>query len=156
MAETLPPSPNDNGSDRSRGSPRFLAIKELHYHPNDITELRKLAEISPELASKVIDSNDKADSRVNTSYRFGLVSTAFILLGALAAFSFVLVTAGILATAGAVAMILAVALLTRVVLTGEWSDTSWFGRLVTLLTKALGGSDQAKAPDEPDDSAETK
>ena len=55
--------------------------------------------------------------------------------------------AGFWTTLFAVALILAVALLIRVILTGEWSDTSWFGKLIDSLARALGSVDSAKDDD---------
>ncbi|GAA4133814.1 hypothetical protein ACFFTN_06755 [Aminobacter aganoensis] len=57
----------------------------------------------------------------------------------LAALSFLLVETGVLATLLAIGGILAIATLVRVILTGEWSDTSWFGKLVQAIAKGLGG-----------------
>jgi len=55
---------------------------------------------------------------------------------------------GIWTTLMAIGLILAVALLIRVILTGEWSETTWFGKLVGALSKALGSKDEAPTDDE--------
>lgn len=124
------------------GGARYLSIGTLHYHGNDLAELRKIAEVSPELANKIVDQRDKEDSRANTSYRFGIVSSALLVSVALGAFSFLLLEVGVIPTLCAIGGVLAVALLIRVILTGEWSDTSWFGKLMHMLVKALGGKPQ--------------
>ncbi len=141
MTENLPAdnaSKEENGNGRRDGG-RFLAINHLHYHANDISELRKLAEIDPALAEKIIDQRDSENRRITASYNFGLICTVVLLGMLLAAVVSLLIVLGVFETMVAIAAILALALLVRVILTGEWSDTSWFGKLIALIFKALGG-----------------
>lgn len=135
------PAADGKEDERSGGREggRFLAINHLHYHANDISELRKLAEVSPGLAEKVIDQRDRENARISASYNLGLVVSVVLLAFILIAFTFMVIFAGVLETLLAVAGILAVALLVRVVLTGEWSDTSWLGKIIHAIFKALGG-----------------
>ena len=146
--EIFPPSrsvssPDDAGaqqgsSDGSRTN--ILNVGQLHWHGNDIAELAKLASIDPELARRVVDQRDNEDKRANISYRFG-VAAAVLLVGIIIfACSFLFVKVGIWSTLLTVALAIAVALLVRVILTGQWSDTTWFGRLVDALTKMLGSN----------------
>lgn len=136
MAEILPPSPNDPPPERRSGG--ILNIGQFHYHGSDLAELRKLAEVDPSLASKVVDQRDAEDGRANASYRFGIAASAVLVLGVVAAFAVILIFAGPIESAVVIGGILAVALLIRVILTGEWSDTSWFGKMMVSLAKALG------------------
>lgn len=122
-----------------RDGGRFIAIKDFHYHANDLAELRKLAEVDPLLADKVIEQRDREHAREKASYNFGMLCTIGLLAMVLVAFTCLLIFTGLLATMVAIGGILAVALLVRVILTGEWSDTTWFGKLLNTLVKALGG-----------------
>lgn len=139
--ESLLPTPKAEKASGSEGPSQVLTIGQYHYHGNDIAELRKLAEVSPQLAEKVVDQRDKEDARVNISYRFGLAVSLLLVAFTLTAFTVAMIFAGVWATLIAVAAILAVALLVRVILTGKWSDTSWFGKLVTAIARALGASE---------------
>ncbi len=142
MTETLPATDKDSDKDNKDGrrdGGRFLAINHLHYHANDISELRKLAEVDPLLADKVVDQRDRESARVTASYNFGLLCTIVLLAMLLIATVVLLVFLGVFETLIAIAAILALALLVRVILTGEWSDTSWFGKLVNIVMVKLGG-----------------
>lgn len=143
MPDQLPEKPADEGPAEQSGhgwqSP-LVAFRDLHYYGNDLSELRKLAEQNPKLAEKIIDQREASDVRRHVSYRLGLgtsVLFAALLFGGLGTF---IVFVGIWNAIGVAIIILAVALLVRVVLTGEWSDTSWFSRAVQLLAKALGSN----------------
>lgn len=146
MTEILPPSRDDKPSNGNGGNygggDRFLAINHLHLHGNDLAELRKLAEVSPHLAEKVVDQRDREDARANVSYRFGLAASLVLVALTLTCVTTLLVFVGLLPTILVIALILAVSLLVRVVLTGQWSDTTWFGKLVGLLAKALGSTSE--------------
>ncbi|MFK0336757.1 hypothetical protein ACIQT7_05805 [Agrobacterium deltaense] len=142
MTENLPADndASDEGNDNGRrDGGRFLAINHLHYHANDISELRKLAEVDISLAEKIIEQRDSESRRVSASYNFALICTVILLGMLLASMVGLLIVLGVLETLVAITAILALALLVRVILTGEWSDTSWFGKLIGLLLKALGG-----------------
>jgi hypothetical protein len=138
MTKKLPDVSKAEPSEEENASSQILNIDNLHYHGNDIRELTKLAKVNPELAEKVIKQRDNANSRHHSSYRFGLGASIALVGGVLASVSYLMVNLGILATFAAVGLILAVALLIRVVLTGNWSDTTWFGKVVQALAKALG------------------
>jgi hypothetical protein len=112
----------------------------LHYYASDIDALRRLAEVDPKLARRVVDQRDKESQRENVSYRFGVVGTFFLLALVLLTALTSLIHAGFLATLGMVVVILAAALLIRVVLTGEWSETTWFGGFVHSLARLLGST----------------
>lgn len=118
----------------------MLSIGQLHWHGNDIAELTKLAAVNPELANKIVEQRDAEDKRANTSFRFGMVTTLILVAMILAAFSFLFVKVGVWATLLIVVFVLATALLVRVILTGQWSETTWFGKFVDALSRALGSS----------------
>ncbi len=144
MAKNLPDDPDNSKSpnDKSSQGNQTLNINDFHYHGNDLAEIARIAEKSPVLAAKILDYSNQADKRKNTSYRFGLVSTTLLLSIALFTVTYIVVNQGIFISIGAAALILAIALLIRVILTGEWSDTSWFGKFIGLLAKALGSNSE--------------
>lgn len=129
----------NEGSNDDKSVTNNVAIENFQYYGNDLTELRKIAELSPELAEKIVNQRDRQDARENTSFRLGLISTILLVVFAIGALTFMVVQVGVIAMLLAIMGIFAIALLVRVVLTGEWSDTSWFGAGVTGLVKLLGG-----------------
>lgn len=130
------------GSDPA-SSNNFLAINNLHYHANDISELRKLAEIDASLAEKIIDQRDRESARIAASYRFGLFMSSFLMATVIASFTLIVIYGGILTASAVIVAVLATALLVRVVLTGQWSETSWFGRLTDFCLRLLGDTPTA-------------
>lgn len=132
-----PEKPDQNGKDA--GETRVLAIDNLHLHANDIDSLRRLSEQDPDLARIIVDQRDTISRREHSSYRFGVVAAVLFVLGVLVALSYILVKVGIVLSIVLLIVILAIALLVRVILTGEWSDTSIIGKLTTALITALGG-----------------
>jgi len=137
MTENLPDE-NNKKSNAGDGGSRILNIGNLHYHGSDLHELRKIAETNAELAAKIVEQRDKEDQRANGSYRLGIIGSLILLIVIVVSVSFVLVHIGVAATLGLMGVVLAAALLIRVVLTGEWSETSWFGRMVIALARGLG------------------
>ncbi|WP_047629797.1 hypothetical protein [Rhizobium sp. WW_1] len=131
---------DENNENGHQSGGHFLAINNLHYHANELSELRKLAEVSPELAEKVIEQRDKESARITASYNFGIACSIILLALILASFTILCIYVGIIATIAATGGILAVALMIRVILTGEWSETSWVGKIVASIIKGLGGS----------------
>lgn len=117
----------------------YLNVEHLHLHGNDLAELRRIAETNPDLAERIIEHRDAEDRREHVSFRLGLVSTAILALAILITLSVLLIWVGIIGTFVSIIGIIAVALLVRVILTGEWSDTSWFGKAVEGLVRLLGG-----------------
>lgn len=66
---------------------------------------------------------------MDNSFRLGLVVTAVLAVAILAGTVYIVVNVGVFQTIAFIAAMLGTAFLLRVILTGEWSDTSWFGRL---------------------------
>ncbi|UFI04663.1 hypothetical protein [Roseibium aggregatum] len=149
MTKNLPEAPETGDSGGSNGdnngkTNNFLAVGTLHYHGNDLTELRKIAEINPELAKEILEKDDKKDNRANVSYRFAIASSLFLVFFLLLSVTLLSIYVGLWSTFLAILLILAIALLIRVILTGEWSETGWFGKAVGLLAKALGSEHNSK------------
>jgi len=121
----------DHGGENNGNN--ILNVGQFHYHGNDLKELRRLAEVSPDLAERVVDSSDKQDERFNVSFRLGIVAALMLVMTAILGIVFLTIYGGILSTISLIAFILAISLLIRVILTGQWSETSWFGKLVSAL-----------------------
>ncbi len=131
-------SQNERERDASNGN-NHLNINNFHYSANDMTELRKIAEQDPELARLVVTQRDKSDQREHTSERIGLVVASTLGLATLAAIVSLIFYGGIFKLIVGVALIVVLSALVRVVLTGEWSDTSWTGQLLSKLSGLMGG-----------------
>jgi hypothetical protein len=120
-----PPGPS-NGSGNN-----YLKIDNLHLHANDIDALRRLAETDPHLARDLLKTREAADRRENISIIVAMVATTTLAVFGLAAGTYVLVTLGVVQSLIFAAVLLGLSHLVRVILTGEWSDTSWFGKLIS-------------------------
>lgn len=105
-----------------------LYVENLHYNPNSITELRRLAETNPDLAEKIIDGQNNAVKLSNVSEWVGICVTGIIAMTAIVGFVVVVVKLGWWQSIAFTLILLAVSHLLRTILTGEWSDTSWLGR----------------------------
>lgn len=144
MPEIIPPTASSGRGDQPPGVPggddaRYVSIKEFHLHGNDIAEIANLAQINPELANKILSNNEASNRREHASYRFGLLATIALLAIVLFCVTLLLIEKGIVATFIAIGFVMAIAVLIRVILTGEWSDTTWFGQFVGGLAKFFGG-----------------
>lgn len=137
-SEPLNPSKPDN-DDKDADQTRVLNIDNLHLHANEIDSLRRLSETDPELARVIVDQKDQFSRRDHASYRFGIISALVMVLGILASLSFILVNLGILLSLVLVLVLFTLALLVRVVMTGEWSDTSAIGHLTKAIIHLFGG-----------------
>lgn len=95
-----------------------------------MSEIRRMAEIDPSLAHNIIDANREAVRLMDGSFRLGLfVAGGLGAVGVIGTVA-VVISLGWLQALGFTIAILAVGHLLRVVLTGEWSDTSWIGKLI--------------------------
>lgn len=137
-SEPVEQSNSENNHDAGRDT-RILNIDSLHLHSNEIDSLNRLAQTDPELARIVVEQKDRFDKREHGSYRFGVISALILATVALVSLSFVLIELGVIATLLLIFGIMAIALLLRVLLTGEWSETSWIGHFVSGMVTLLGG-----------------
>ena len=147
MNEVLPPDygAGDGHQDKSGGL-GTININNAHIHGNDLRELGKIAETNPTFAKEILDYQDRVSGRENNSYRLGIVAAVILLLAALGTIALIVLEAGLIESLLASGLLLASAVLIRVILVGKWSETSWFGRLVNVLVRVLGG----KSDDERD------
>lgn len=131
--ETSLPAPSngkDDGGSSGDGG-RHLYVDTLNYRANDLTELRKLAETNPDIAKQVLDLQDWKDRRKERSYRLGLVFTSLIAISILACGTYLLVNVGVWTTVAFVSVLLGISHVVRSILKGEFSETSWFGKIIS-------------------------
>lgn len=133
--ENLPNGPDGNGEGAWDGDFRALRVDNFHYKANDLTELRRLAETSPELANKVVETRDRMHRRENNSYMLGLIVTSVVAIALICTAGAALIFLGWWQSLLAIGCILAGSHFLRVFLTGEWSETSWFGKLFDAQAK---------------------
>lgn len=138
-SEPLDPSKADSGNGADAGNTRVLSIDNLHLHSNEIDALRRLAEADPELAKILVTQKDSFDRRDHWSYRFGVVMAAIMALGLTFSLSYVLINLGLLLSMVMIAAVVVLALMVRVLLTGEWSDTSAVSKIVDGIIHITGG-----------------
>lgn len=136
MADTPVPigSPDDDG-----GNGRHLYIGNLNYSENDIKALAELAKVDPNLADKVVDQRNAESEREHFSERFGIAAVVLLIGMLIFGVVFITLEAGIVALGMLIALILATALMIRVIVTGEWSETTWFGSMIRGGVSLLGG-----------------
>lgn len=127
--KNLPDSggPEDERWDRDGPT---VNIENFNHQTNDLDSFRRLAEVSPELAEKYLNNSDKSDAREARSTNIAMYVTGSLAVFGLVVAGYVLVSIGVVQTVVFIAAILGVAHLLRVILTGEWSPTSWVGQLL--------------------------
>lgn len=135
MSENTSNTPAERGNGARHGDVRALYVENLHYHTNDIAELRRLAEVDPGLAREVLAANRDAMRRMDGSFRLGIVVTASLASLLVVGTVYVIVNIGWWQAVIFTAAVLGISHLLRVILTGEWSDTSWFTRLFGAKSK---------------------
>lgn len=130
-----PAQVDSSGEKTQRGAALNITIDTLHYQGNDIAELRKLAAQDPELARAVVAGRDKADRREHVSARLGMVLAGMLAIAAISGGVFIIVAIGWFQALVFVSVLLGGGHLLRVLLKGEWSETSWFGSILTGRNK---------------------
>lgn len=84
-----------------------------------------------EFAEKVLESNERQDKRKSRSTAVGMITAGIIALALIGAITTAIIKLGWWQSLLVALIILCCALLLRVLLTGEWSETSWFGRFIS-------------------------
>lgn len=129
----------DGDRDADGSETRVLHIDQLHLHANEIDSLARLAKTDPELARIIVDQKDAFDKREHGSYRFGMLVSGSLVLGIIACLTYAFVKLGIVLSILLIFCLIAAGLFVRVLLTGEWSDTSFVGHMIKGIIHALGG-----------------
>lgn len=104
-----------------------MNIENFHYSSNDLAELRRLAEVNPDLANKVVESQNEANRLHEVSERFGIGVAGALALAVVAGFVIFVVKLGWWQSIVFVLVLLGLSHVLRTILTGKWSETSWFG-----------------------------
>ena len=121
------PSRSD-GQPNGNGNSYHLNVEHLHLRANDIDAIRRLAEVDPELAREMIASHERSDIRESRSMSLGMVTAGLVALALIGAACASVIYLGWWQSVAMIGLILGCSHLLRVLLKGEWSDTSWFGR----------------------------
>lgn len=143
VSAKLPEDPDGGGTSSPSGETRILNIGAVHLHASDIDALRRLAEVNPDLAQSVVDQKGEIDRREHASMRLGIIAACFIVIMLLFSITYALVTLGIVLSLLMVFVLVGLAFFVRVLLTGEWSETTWVGQLVKAAISMLGGKPKA-------------
>jgi hypothetical protein len=138
---------NVEKDDSEPGTSVHLNVGAVHLQANDIDALRRLANDHPELATSLIDQKDRENRRENTSFIVGMITAAVLAITLIVVAGISLIYLGWWQALIFVASLLALSHVLRTILTGEWSDTSWFGKLTGAAPS--GNPDEAQS-DDPD------
>ena len=92
--------------------------------------MKKLADNHPELADKITNDRVKIVRIENNTERFGIFFASVVAIVLFIAAAFTLVELGWWQSFMFVAILLGVSHVLRTILKGEFSDTSWFGRML--------------------------
>lgn len=109
-----------------------LRIDHFHYNPHALTELRKLAETSPELASDVVKAQREAKRLDAGSERVGILAALMLGMVCVIGAVIIVIKLGWWQTLIFIGVMLGTSHLVRTVLTGEWSETGWFAALTKV------------------------
>ena len=129
--EKLPRNRNGNGGGSSGDTSSISVHGDIYLQANDIAELRKLANEHPELAQQVV--NDRRDVAIfeGRTERLGMVLAVIFGISLISGTSVTLVALGWWQSIMFVAALLGISHILRTFLKGEFSETSWFGRIMT-------------------------
>ena len=112
---------------------------DVHYTPNDIAELRKLADDHPDLAKQIVHDRRLFAVLESNTERLGMFFAIVLGIALVAGTSYTLVRLGWWQSIMFVAALLGISHVLRTLLKGEFSDTSWFGRIMTGIPKRPKG-----------------
>ena len=134
---TTPPS-KSNPNRRNKGANNSTDVNiygDLHYQANDIAELRKLADSHPDLAAQISADRHKEFIVAERTERLGMALAVVFGVVLILGTSWTLVKLGWWQSLMFVAALLGISHVLRTVLKGEFSDTSWFGKILTGKVK---------------------
>lgn len=124
---------NEDGARNGSSGPSYdVTIQgDVHLTPNDISELRKLADTHPDLAKQIVKDRREFVVLDNNTERLGMVLAVFLGFALVAGTSYTLVQLGWWQSIMFVGALLGISHVLRTILKGEFSDTSWFGQIMT-------------------------
>lgn len=129
--EIIPPNDpidrNGNG-----GNSYYVNITNAHLRTNNIDGYRRLAaECGVEFAEKVLESNERQDRRETAGLVIGMISAGLLAIALVLAVTASIILLGWWQSVLVALLLLACGMLMRVLLTGEWSETSWIGKILS-------------------------
>ncbi len=124
----------DNGNSDSE-SANVNIYGDFYHHPNDISELRKLADSHPDLAKQIVADRRAQHQAEHRTERMGMVLAVVFGVVLISGASWTLVQLGWWQSLMFVACLLGISHVLRTILKGEFSDTSWFGSLISGKVK---------------------
>ena len=133
------PSSSESGPEDNN---RYLTIYgDVHYTPNELSELKKLADDHPELAARIVSNRSQEVLLSHRTERLGMLLAVAFGLVLISGTAWTLVSLGWWQSIMFVASLLSISHVLRTVLKGEFSDTSWFGQIMrgkVNLNSAVG------------------
>lgn len=130
LPEILPPSEGE----RKDGGGFSLHVKDFHYKANDLTELRKIAEQDPALAKQIVETRDGMHRRENNSALVGMVLASVVAISLIGGSVTALVLLGWWQAIVFASGLMFAGHFLRVLMTGQWSETSWIGKLFKVTS----------------------
>ena len=122
------PSSSESGPEDNN---RYLTIYgDVHYTPNELSELKKLADDHPELAARIVSNRSQEVLLSHRTERLGMLLAVAFGLVLISGTAWTLVSLGWWQSIMFVASLLGISHVLRTVLKGEFSDTSWFGQIM--------------------------
>ena len=143
---TILPRKNSNGGAKGENPDPTLGVViqgDVHLTPNDIAELRKLADSHPDLAKQIVDDRREFVVIDNNTTRLGMILAIILGVALVIGTSYTLVKLGWWQSIMFVGALLGISHILRTLLKGEFSDTSWFGQIMSGRPK--------RTPDEDDE-----
>jgi hypothetical protein len=129
QAGKLPEFRLPSEGDGQNGGGFSLFIKDFHYKANDLTELRKIAEQDPALAKQIVETRDGMHRRENNSTLVGMVLASVVAISLIGGSVTALVLLGWWQAIVFASGLMFASHFLRVLMTGQWSETSWIGKL---------------------------
>lgn len=141
--EVLPQQPGcENEGEVNPTSHYHLHLHDPKLRPAEIDAYRRLAaEAGIDFAEKVLASNERCDTREMRSMVVGMVTAGVILVSLIVAVTASIILLGWWQSLLVAFILLGAGLVLRVLLTGQWSDTSWFGQFISGNNKPSDDSD---------------
>ena len=137
---TLPEDPASK-ADRSDGGRDIKIYGNVHFTPNDIAELRKLADSHPDLARQLANDRHSIAISNQRTERLGMIMAVIFGCVLIGGSSWTLVQLGWWQSIMFVAVLLGISHVLRTFLKGEFSDTSWFGKIMSSIPRQTDNAD---------------
>ena len=125
----------DRGKKDQSGHAQVIVEGDFHYSPNDIAELKKLADAHPDLAKVIVEDRREIAVMDQNTERLGIVVAAILAVSLIIGTSITLVQLGWWQSIMFVGALLGISHVLRTLLKGEFSETNWFGRIMSAAPK---------------------